>query len=108
MEGGHVPVAPPSPSTSVAVSERGNGCCRVRSVDQLPSLPGLFVSAALGARGVLYSHFAAHVLAAEMCGESHSGMEHFRSDLVRAVHPARFLLRDLKRMTTEEALNKYS
>ncbi len=54
---------------------------------------GLYALTALGARGVVSAPLAAEVLACHITGEPWP----IERDLVTALHPARFLVRDLKR-----------
>ena len=55
--------------------------------------PGLFTLTGLGARGMVSAPLAAEVLASIICDEPWP----LERDLVTALHPARFLVRDLKR-----------
>jgi tRNA 5-methylaminomethyl-2-thiouridine biosynthesis bifunctional protein len=54
---------------------------------------GLYVMTALGARGVVSAPLAAELLACHITGEPWP----LERDLVTALHPARFLVRELKR-----------
>ncbi|MBL8549357.1 MAG: tRNA (5-methylaminomethyl-2-thiouridine)(34)-methyltransferase MnmD [Hyphomonadaceae bacterium] len=58
-----------------------------------PALHGLYVFGCLGARGFTHAPFLAERLAAEINGELPAGSQ----SLIEALHPARFLLRSLKR-----------
>lgn len=60
---------------------------------QATYLPGLFALTGLASRGMVSAPLAAEVLAAEICGEPWA----LERDLVTALHPARFIVRDLKR-----------
>lgn len=55
--------------------------------------PGLYVLTALGARGAVSAPLAAELLACHITGEPWP----LERDLVTALHPARFLVRELKR-----------
>jgi tRNA 5-methylaminomethyl-2-thiouridine biosynthesis bifunctional protein len=55
--------------------------------------PGLWVLAGLGARGLVTAPLAAEFLAAQICG----GVSPVAAEVAAALHPARFLVRDLKR-----------
>ncbi|MDQ2075214.1 bifunctional tRNA (5-methylaminomethyl-2-thiouridine)(34)-methyltransferase MnmD/FAD-dependent 5-carboxymethylaminomethyl-2-thiouridine(34) oxidoreductase MnmC [Marinimicrobium sp. ABcell2] len=55
--------------------------------------PGLYVNLGHGSRGLAYTPLCAQLLAALICGESRP----MSRDLARALHPARFLIRDLIR-----------
>jgi len=61
-----------------------------------PAVPGLYALGALGARGYLTAPLLAEALAAELCGEP-SPLER---SVREALHPARFLVRALKRGQT--------
>ncbi|WIO73247.1 bifunctional tRNA (5-methylaminomethyl-2-thiouridine)(34)-methyltransferase MnmD/FAD-dependent 5-carboxymethylaminomethyl-2-thiouridine(34) oxidoreductase MnmC [Porticoccaceae bacterium LTM1] len=54
---------------------------------------GLYISAGYGSRGLSYAPIAAELLAAQICGETAP----VERDLVKALSPARFLIRELKR-----------
>ncbi len=56
-------------------------------------LPGLYTLAGLGSHGVVSAPLAAELLACHITGEPWP----LERDLVTALHPARFLVRDLKR-----------
>ncbi|UEM22129.1 FAD-dependent 5-carboxymethylaminomethyl-2-thiouridine(34) oxidoreductase MnmC [Skermanella mucosa] len=59
--------------------------------------PGLWVMAGLGARGLVTAPFAADLLAAQICGGPWPVDPDAASGLMAALHPARFLVRELKR-----------
>ena len=56
-------------------------------------LPNLFIHCGLGSRGLSYAPLTAEILAAEISGE----IPPLQRELRLAMHPARFLIRDLKR-----------
>lgn len=56
-------------------------------------VPGLYVLTGLGARGLVSAPLAAEILAAHVTGESWP----VENDLTTALHPGRFLVRELKR-----------
>ncbi len=58
----------------------------------LPRQPGLYALLGLASRGVVWSQLAGELLAAQICGEA-LPME---SDLVNAIDPARFWLREAR------------
>jgi tRNA 5-methylaminomethyl-2-thiouridine biosynthesis bifunctional protein len=58
--------------------------------------PGLWVLAGLGARGLVTAPFAGELLAALIAGESETPDLAARWEMMAALHPARFLVRDLK------------
>ncbi|MGB2532698.1 MAG: bifunctional tRNA (5-methylaminomethyl-2-thiouridine)(34)-methyltransferase MnmD/FAD-dependent 5-carboxymethylaminomethyl-2-thiouridine(34) oxidoreductase MnmC [Porticoccaceae bacterium] len=64
------------------------------TVDSLGSyFPNLYIHCGLGSRGLSYAPLTAEILAAEINGE----LSPLERDLRLAMHPARFLIRDLKR-----------
>lgn len=62
-------------------------------VQNLPRLPGLFVSGAFGARGLAYAALCGELIAAQISGEPLP----VESDLVDAIDPGRFVLRAIRR-----------
>lgn len=54
---------------------------------------GLYISTGYGSRGLSYAPMAAELLAAQICGETAP----VERELVKALSPARFLIRELKR-----------
>lgn len=56
-------------------------------------LPNLFIHSGLGSRGLSYAPLTSEILASEINGE----IPPLERDLRLAMHPARFLMRDLKR-----------
>ena len=56
-------------------------------------LPNLFIHCGLGSRGLSYAPLSAEILASEISGE----IPPLERELRLAMHPARFLIRDLKR-----------
>ena len=56
--------------------------------------PGLYVLTGLGARGFVTAFLGAEIIAAQICGEPLP----VEKDLIAALHPGRFLIRDLKRL----------
>ncbi|UEM04796.1 FAD-dependent 5-carboxymethylaminomethyl-2-thiouridine(34) oxidoreductase MnmC [Skermanella rosea] len=59
--------------------------------------PGLWVMAGLGARGLVTAPLAGELLAAQICGGPWPVAADAAGVLMAALHPARFLVRDLKR-----------
>lgn len=55
--------------------------------------PGLHVNVGYGSRGLAYSPICAELLAAQICGD----ILPLSRNLVKALHPARFIIRDLAR-----------
>ena len=58
-----------------------------------PCWPGLWVTGGHGSRGLTYAPLAAELIASQICGEPPA----LPRALAMALHPARFLIRDLKR-----------
>ena len=92
----HLPVAGPLPDQSAYVSDyaqlrHGRHWVRYPSATYVP---GVYVLTGLGARGLTTAHLAAEVLACHITGEPWP----IERDLVTALHPGRFLVRDLKRV----------
>jgi tRNA 5-methylaminomethyl-2-thiouridine biosynthesis bifunctional protein len=56
-------------------------------------IPGLYVSAGYGSRGLTYTPLAAEHLASQLCNEAPP----LARALLRSLAPARFLVRDLGR-----------
>lgn len=55
--------------------------------------PGLWLNCGHGSRGFTYAPLAAEIIASTLCGEPAP----IPRELLKAVHPARFIVRDLKR-----------
>ncbi|MBT3172927.1 MAG: FAD-dependent 5-carboxymethylaminomethyl-2-thiouridine(34) oxidoreductase MnmC, partial [Rhodospirillaceae bacterium] len=76
-----------------------------RTYQTFPMAPyraGLFVFSGLGARGFLTAPLAADILAAQMRGAPTPQPK----TVLNALHPARFLIRDLKRRRTKATITK--
>ena len=56
-------------------------------------LPNLYVNCGMGSRGLSYAPLCAEILAAQIAGETPP----LEQELVNAMNPARFIIRDLKR-----------
>jgi tRNA 5-methylaminomethyl-2-thiouridine biosynthesis bifunctional protein len=56
-------------------------------------LPNLYVNCGMGSRGLSYAPLTAEVLAAQIAGETPP----LEQELLNAINPARFIIRDLKR-----------
>lgn len=56
-------------------------------------LPNLYVNCGMGSRGLSYAPLTAEILATQIAGESPP----IDDELLKAMHPARFVIRDLKR-----------
>ena len=60
-------------------------------------LPNLYVNCGMGSRGLSYAPLTAELLAAEIAGEKTTLNDTLPEELCQAMHPVRFLIRDLKR-----------
>jgi tRNA 5-methylaminomethyl-2-thiouridine biosynthesis bifunctional protein len=60
-------------------------------------LPNLYVNCGMGSRGLSYAPLTAELLAAEITGEKTTLLDTLPEELCQAMHPVRFLIRDLKR-----------
>lgn len=67
------------------------------AIERIPRQAGLYAMTGLGARGLVWAPFVAQALAAKLDGEPWW----LPQDLWRAVDPARFLLRDVRRTPPE-------
>jgi len=91
----HLPIAGPVPDQGAYLRDFGE----MRHGHPWAKYPkaayqaGLYVLTALGSRGLTSAPMAAEVLAAHITGEPWP----LERDLITALHPARFLMRDLKR-----------
>jgi len=91
-----LPIAGPVPKRDeylAAYRELGEGHRWVQYSDP-PYEGGLYVLTGLGARGFVTAFMGADLIAAQVCGEPLP----IEADLVEALHPGRFLIRDLKRL----------
>ncbi len=92
----HLPLAGPLPDHAAFVEvfadlRHGHPWTRYAAATYTP---GLYALTGLGSRGFVAAPLAAEVLAAEIAGEPAP----LPRDLLSALHPARFLVRDLKRL----------
>ncbi len=95
----HLPVVGPVEDRAAFVDDYG---VLARNARKSPSAlasyrPGLFVNIAHGSHGLTSVPLAAEYLAAMICGE----VLPLQNPLLEAIHPARFLLRDLRRQQTD-------
>lgn len=86
-----LPLAGPVPDPVIFRELCAEGGCR--TIPPAAMVPGLYVTAGHGSRGVVSALLAAEILAHHLFGEP-SPVE---TDLLDAVHPARFLARDIRR-----------
>lgn len=91
----YLPIVGPVPDVAAFKAEfkalRFNASARLQQMG--PYLPNLYINCSLGSRGMGYAPLNAEVLAAEISGE----IPPLERELRLALHPARFLVRDLKR-----------
>ena len=91
----YLPVVGPLPDIEAfeaTYADIGKGFLK-RDFPPCPNLPGLYISTAFGAKGITGAPLAAEMLAAYISGEP----QPLDPDVVFALHPARFLIRALKR-----------
>jgi tRNA 5-methylaminomethyl-2-thiouridine biosynthesis bifunctional protein len=91
----HLPIVGPLPQQSTYLrdfAELRHGHPWARYPEAVYQ-PGLYGLTGLGARGLVAAPLAAEILAAQITGECWP----VERDLVTALHPGRFLVRDLKR-----------
>lgn len=91
----YLPVAGPAPRAAELVAtyaELGRDARRDIPVAG-PCWPGLWINGGHGSRGLTYAPLAAELIASGICGEPAP----LPRGLAIALHPARFLIRDLKR-----------
>ena len=91
----YLPMVGPVPDISAFLASfkplRNNASIRL---DQKGTyLPNLYVTCSMGSRGLSYAPLAAELIASEISGE----IPPLERDLRLAMHPARFIIRDLKR-----------
>ena len=91
----YLPVAGPAPDAEAFDDLYGElrQNARTNVARPGPTLPGLWVNCGHGSRGLTYAPLASELIAGQMNGEPCP----LPLGLIRALHPARFLLRDLKR-----------
>ena len=81
------------PTTDVGGGSDEGRAARLDQPRFVPRQPGLFMFAALGARGITTAALGAQLLAASIAG----GPSPVEADLLDAVDPARFAVRDRRR-----------
>jgi tRNA 5-methylaminomethyl-2-thiouridine biosynthesis bifunctional protein len=98
MTGDRLPVAGPVPDVEAYRADYGDLHHGRHWVDYPPARysDGLYVLSGLGARGYQFAPLMADLLADMIAGKPLP----LEKDLVEAVHPARFLIRDMKRAGT--------
>ncbi|RVU38770.1 FAD-dependent oxidoreductase [Hwanghaeella grinnelliae] len=98
MTGDRLPIAGPMPDAEAYGSDYGDLHHGRHWVDYPPARyrDGLYVLSGLGARGYQFSPLMAELLADMLAGMPLP----LEKDLIEAVHPARFLIREMKRAGT--------
>ena len=91
----YLPIVGPVPDISAFLASfkplRNNASIRLNQKGAY--LPNLYVTCSMGSRGLSYAPLAAELIASEISGE----IPPLERDLRLAMHPARFIIRDLKR-----------
>ena len=91
----YLPIVGPVPNAEIFKQEfqaiRHRSTAKIEKLGSY--LPNLFIHSALGSRGLSYAPLTSEILASEINGE----IPPLERDLRLAMHPARFLMRDLKR-----------
>lgn len=95
VTGDRMPFVGQLPNTEVALAKAS--ALRGAHLADVPRMPGLFGIFGLGSRGILWSALAAECLASLIEGEPAP----IENDLLDAMDPARFLLRHLRRSSSE-------
>jgi tRNA 5-methylaminomethyl-2-thiouridine biosynthesis bifunctional protein len=92
----HLPIVGPAPDRAAYLSDYAHlrHGQHWRRYPPATYCPGLYLLTGLGARGLVEAPLAAELLACHISGEPWL----LERDLVTALHPARFLVRDLKRL----------
>jgi tRNA 5-methylaminomethyl-2-thiouridine biosynthesis bifunctional protein len=91
----YLPLAGPVPDRQAFVQRFDGLRSNARKIIDLHGkyLPGLFLSTGHGSRGLSSTPLAAELLASQICGEPPP----LSRELIRALAPARFIIRDLRR-----------
>ncbi len=91
----YLPIAGPVPDRAAMLEDYAILRKDAKTPITMPGayLPNLYVNCGMGSRGLSYAPLTAELLAAEIAGD-HQELD---KELREAMHPARFLIRDLKR-----------
>lgn len=87
----HLPVAGPVARLAALADHYPQAPCDQQSAPALPLYPGLYVLGALGSRGLCSAPLCGELIAGEICGEPLP----LSTDLLEALHPARYWVRRL-------------
>lgn len=89
----YLPLVGPLPDTQAFERLYAGATNRQQTFPPCPLLPGLYITTAFGAKGITGAPLAAEILATYLCGEPPP----VDREVMFALHPARFLQRELKR-----------
>ena len=91
----YLPIAGPVPDRAAMLEDYAKLRRDAKTPMTAPGayLPNLYVNCGMGSRGLSYAPLTAELLAAEIAGDTPA----LSKELCQAMHPARFLIRDLKR-----------
>jgi len=91
----YLPIAGPVPDRTAMLEDYAKLRRDAKTPMTTPGvyLPNLYVNCGMGSRGLSYAPLTAELLAAEIAGETPA----LSQELCQAMHPVRFLIRDLKR-----------
>ena len=91
----YLPIAGPVPDRAAMLEDYAILRKDAKTPMTIPGayLPNLYVNCGMGSRGLSYAPLTAELLAAEIAGDD----QELDKELREAMHPARFLIRDLKR-----------
>ncbi|MDG1495598.1 MAG: FAD-dependent 5-carboxymethylaminomethyl-2-thiouridine(34) oxidoreductase MnmC [Porticoccaceae bacterium] len=95
----YLPIAGPVPNRSAMLEDYAILRRDAKTALTTPGayLPNLYVNCGMGSRGLSYAPLTAELLASEIAGEGAELDKKINKELRHAMHPARFLIRDLKR-----------
>ncbi len=91
----YFPIAGPIPDDSMMIERFKHYTKKANAhIENTGSFhPNVYALLGLGSRGLTYAPLAAEIIASQMCRE----FSPIEQDIIRHLHPARFLIRDLKR-----------
>jgi tRNA 5-methylaminomethyl-2-thiouridine biosynthesis bifunctional protein len=91
----YLPIVGPVPNFSSMLKDFGflRRDARADSMMMGDYLPNLYINCGMGSRGLSYAPYTAELLATQISQQIPS----LERDLIQAMHPARFLIRDLKK-----------
>ncbi|MFQ3345653.1 MAG: tRNA 5-methylaminomethyl-2-thiouridine biosynthesis bifunctional protein [Porticoccaceae bacterium] len=91
----YLPIVGPVPNFSSMIEDFGflRRDARANSIMKGNYLPNLYINCGMGSRGLSYAPFTAELLASQISQQIPS----LERELIQGMHPARFLIRDLKK-----------